>query len=312
MQRRVRAQCIRATPNILNLILPAHSAATVINMNYIFDAIAKWFSFAVSQLAMIQVRDVFDILVLSVFLFLILRFAWDRRAGKLLIGMASVFAVYGISLLLGFHATSFVLGNIFEVGILAIIVLFKNEIRDALEKLGAGPLRGFRTFAESRDTAKLNESIGVLCDAVCDMSRARTGALIVVERSTKLGDLVETGVEIDAMLSAKLLKNIFYNRAPLHDGAVILRHMRIAAAGCVLPNANYSEAEALNLGTRHRAALGVSEISDAVVIVVSEETGIISIAHNGKLKRDYGASSLRHDLLIMLGGKSFVVDSSEE
>ena len=281
-------------------------------MNYVFEAIGSWFSFAVSQLSMIQVRDVFDILILSVFLFLILRFAWDRRAGKLLIGMASIFVFYGISLLLGFHATSFFLGNIFEVGILAIIVLFKNEIRDALEKVGAGPLRGFRNFAESRDMAKLSENISALCDAVCDMSRAKTGALIVVERSTKLGDLVETGVELDAALSAKLLKNIFYDKAPLHDGAVILRHMRIAAAGCVLPNANYSEAEALNLGTRHRAALGVSEISDAAVIVVSEETGIISIAYNGKLKRDYGASSLRHDLLMLLGGKSFLSDSSEE
>ena len=281
-------------------------------MDYIFEAIGNWFSFAVSQLAMIQVRDVFDILVLSVFLFLILRFAWDRRAGKLLIGVLSVFVFYGLSILFGFQATSFVLGNIFEVGILAIIVLFKNEIRDALEKLGAGPLRGIRSFAESRDMAKLNEDIGVLCDAVCDMSRARTGALIVVERSTKLGDLIETGVGIDAALSAKLLKNIFYDKAPLHDGAVILRHMRIAAAGCVLPNANYSESEALNLGTRHRAALGVSEISDAAVIVVSEETGIISIAYNGKLKRDYGASSLRHDLLMLLGGKSFVSDASED
>ena len=281
-------------------------------MDYIFEAIGNWFSFAVSQLAMIQVRDVFDILVLSVFLFLILRFAWDRRAGKLLIGVLSVFVFYGLSILFGFQATSFVLGNIFEVGILAIIVLFKNEIRDALEKLGAGPLRGIRSFAESRDMAKLNEDIGVLCDAVCDMSRARTGALIVIERSTKLGDLIETGVGIDAALSAKLLKNIFYDKAPLHDGAVILRHMRIAAAGCVLPNANYSEAEALNLGTRHRAALGVSEISDAAVIVVSEETGIISIAYNGKLKRDYGASSLRHDLLVLLGGKSFVSDVSED
>lgn len=281
-------------------------------MEHIFEAIGNGFSFAVSQFAMIQPRDVLDILILAVFLFLLLRFVWDRRAGKLLIGMASIFVFYGLSLLFGFNATSFLLGNIFEVGILAIIILFKNEIRDALEKVGEGPMRGFRSFGESRDTARLNEEITALCDAVCDMSRARTGALIVVERSTKLGDLVETGVEIDAVISAKLLKNIFYDKAPLHDGAVILRHMRIAAAGCVLPNANYSQEEALNLGTRHRAALGVSEISDAVVIVVSEETGIISLAHNGKLKRDYGASALRHDLSVLLGGKSLLTEYNDD
>ncbi len=275
----------------------------------LFDSLREWFSFAVTQFKMLTFIDALDILLLTVVLFISVEFIRERRAGKLLVGVASVVVLYGISILCHLNALSFLIKAILEVGIIAFIVIFQPEIRAALEKIGDGPFRGIKHF-ESKNTSQLTVEISTLCDAIGDMSRSHTGALIVIERTTKLGDIMETGVAVDALLSSKLLKNIFYDKSPLHDGAVIMRHMRISAAGCVLPNAVRDAEEVANVGTRHRAALGVSEISDAVVIVVSEETGKISLALNGKLHRDYGVRPLRHDLLVLLGGKNAVESAS--
>ena len=273
--------------------------------NGFFQSVCDWFSFAAVQFKMLTLVDVIDIFLLTVVLFVSVEFIRERRAGKLLVGVASVVVLYGVSVFCHLNALSYLIKAILEVGIVAIIVIFQTEIRAALEKIGDGPFRGIKHF-ESKNTTQLTAEISALCDAIGDMSRSHTGALIVIERTTKLGDIMETGVMVDAVLSSKLLKNIFYDKAPLHDGAVIMRHMRISAAGCVLPNAVRDPDEVANVGTRHRAALGVSEISDAVVIVVSEETGKISLALNGKLHRDYGVRPLRHDLLVLLGGKNAV------
>jgi diadenylate cyclase len=149
--------------------------------------------------------------------------------------------------------------------------------------------------------ADVAATIGVLSDAACDLSREKCGALIVIERNTKLGDYIKTGIELDALMSCELFANLFFNRSPLHDGAVIVRGGKIAAAGCILPSSK-SSAIPKELGTRHRAAVGISEQSDAVVIVVSEETGTISIANNGVLKRNYNSGTLKDDLFLLLTG----------
>ena len=281
-------------------------------MNFL-QVMSDWFPFVGIQFCMITFRDVLDILLLSVILFFVLKFLRDRRASKFLVGILPLFLLYFVSLACEFYAIGYVLRSLSAVGLLGIIVLLQPEIRAAFEKIGGEVFPLLGGIGHSRSSVNLSRQISVLCDAITEMSRTKTGALIVIERSTKLGDLMETGVILDAVLSSKLLRNLFYNKAPLHDGAVILRHMRVAAAGCVLPNTSKTSEEVANVGTRHRAAIGVSEISDAVVVVVSEETGTISIALGGQLLRDFGSRSLRHELLHLLGDdkKADALDEAE-
>ena len=268
-------------------------------MNFL-ESVSEWFSFAGKQFAGITFRDILDILFLSLLFYALIKFVRDRRAAKLLIGLVPLFLLYFVSFACDFYAIAFVLRSLAGIGLLAAIIVFQPEIRAALDKIGEEFVGLFSGFGKSKDTEELRNSLTLLCDAVCEMSRTKTGALIVIERSTKLGDLMETGVYLDAVLSSKLLRNLFFNKAPLHDGAVILRHMRIAAAGCVLPNTAQTSQQVANLGTRHRAAIGASEISDAVVIVVSEETGTISMALGGKIYRDFGFQTLRSELMRLL------------
>ena len=170
----------------------------------------------------------------------------------------------------------------------------------ATEKVGETPLTGLHNItAESRDAATTNAEIDAICTAVSDLAREKVGALIVLERTTKLGEYIKSGVYVDAAISPHIVRNLFFNKAPLHDGAVIIRDGRICAAGCFLP---LSTQEDINkdLGTRHRAAIGMSEISDAIVIVVSEETGNISLALNGSLERNFNYSSLKQRMTALL------------
>jgi diadenylate cyclase len=191
------------------------------------------------------------------------------------------------------------LKNFFQVGLLALVVLFQPELRAALEKVGSEPLRGLKSIGGERDMAAVTKAIDEICDAASEMSRTRTGALLVIERTTRLGDIVKSGVQVDASINSYLIKNIFFNKAPLHDGAVIIRNLRICAAGCFLPLTTREDIDP-NLGTRHRAAIGMSEVSDAIVIVVSEETGRISVAIDGELDAGYNYRSLKQKLLSLL------------
>ena len=244
----------------------------------------------------INVLDVIDILFVGLVIFFIYKFIRERRAGKLLIGLACVFLLSLVSNSLDLHATSYIFGNITQIGVMAILIIFQPEFRSALEKVGGMPSSGIRNItSDSKEASSRSADIDALCTAVSDMSRDKVGALIVIERSTKLGEYIKSGVPIDATVSSHLIRNIFFNKAPLHDGAVIVRSGRICAAGCFLP---LSTREDINkdLGTRHRAALGLSEISDAIVIIVSEETGIISLSINGDLERNYNYSSLKQEL----------------
>ena len=247
--------------------------------------------------------DVVDILLLAVVLYYVLRFVRDRRAWTLLVGFAAVGVFYFITWALEMRALYSVLHAFFSMYAVFIIVIFQRELRDALEKIGGAilQLRHFGTPAQS--VADVTATIGVLSEAACELSKEKCGALIVVERNTKLGDYIKTGIELDAQMSCELFGNLFFNRSPLHDGAVIVRNGKICAAGCILPSSKSAEIPK-ELGTRHRAAVGISEQSDAVVIVVSEETGTISIANNGILKRGYNSGTLKDALFLLLTGST--------
>lgn len=243
----------------------------------------------------IDVFDVIDICLVWLILYLAYKFIRERRASKLAIGVGVLLALRVLSDFYELVAMRFILQNVLQVGLIALVVVFQPELRSALEKVGGEPFRGIKSLTDAKDAAVYSEVIDNLCEAVCDMSLDKTGALIVIERETRLGDYAKTGTIVNADLSAFLIKNIFFNKAPLHDGAVIIRNARVHAAGCFLPLSTNPDI-IKDLGTRHRAAIGMSENSDAAIIVVSEETGVISIAHDGKLKRNFDYASLRKEL----------------
>lgn len=241
--------------------------------------------------------DILDILVLSLLLHIAYQFMRDRRAGKLALGVMIFLGILIVSSVLNMHAIQFIFQNFYQIGMLAIVIVFQPELRAGLEKMGNTPFSGLKNFtSDTKEIANITADVDVICEAACDMARTKTGALIVLERSTKLGEYIKSGVLVNAQMSSFLLRNIFFNKAPLHDGAVIVRGHRIFAAGCFLPLST-KEDIVQDLGTRHRAAIGLSECSDAVVVIVSEETGTISLAVDGELKRNYNYNSLKQDLL---------------
>ena len=269
-------------------------------MQAFFEYLGTAFTKIGQQFMSMGFADVLDIALLSVALYYVYRFVRERRAGKLALGLGFLVVLYALTSLLEMNATSFLLKNIFQVGLLALVILFQPELRTALEKVGADPFKSFKGLAESKDVSERSHVIDDLCIAASDMSRDRTGALIVIERNTRLGDIMKTGVKIDAVVSQSLIKNLFFNKAALHDGAIIISENRIAAAGCFLPLTQTK----LNSekGTRHRAGVGMSEVSDALVIIVSEETGEISLARNGKLIGGQNFTTLRKELTDVLLG----------
>lgn len=243
----------------------------------------------------IRVIDILDIALVSVMLFFAFRFIRERRAGKLALGIVLLFLIMVISEALEMYVTRFFLQNIFQVGILVVIVLFQPEIRSALEKLGGEPIKSIKGIGEQKDSSETLTVIREVSETMQDLAAEKTGALLVFERTTKLGDIVKTGTVLNADVSSFLLKNIFFNKAPMHDGATIISNNKIHSAGCFLP-LSLNDSIIKDLGTRHRAGIGMSENSDAVVIIVSEETGTISIAVDGKLKRGYDADTLAAEL----------------
>ena len=260
--------------------------------------------FLVEPVRHIEFKDGIDILVLALVLFFIYRLIRDSRAWKLLVGLGVIFVITIVARAFGMNGLNFIFGNFQQLGIMAILILFQPELRMALEKVGETPITSVRNIAvESKDLAAHSAEIDAICSAVNDLSREKVGALIVIERSTKLGDFIKSGVIVDAAISSHLIRNLFFNKAPLHDGAVIIRNSRVCAAGCFLP---LSTKEDINkdLGTRHRAAIGLTEVSDALVIVVSEETGTISVSIDGNLERNFNYSSLKQMLIAKVYSQS--------
>ena len=241
--------------------------------------------------------DVLDIFIMTVLFVIAFNFLKGRKAGALIVGIVVCFVVFIIAQILDLDGIKFILSGVFEFGILAIIILFQPEIRDALEKLGSGSISGFLSLREQRDKNQQYKAvINNITSAVRELSDSKTGALIVIERTTQLDDITQTGVSINADVNSFLIRNIFFNKAPLHDGAMVIEDARITAAGCLLPLTRRHDMGS-ELGTRHRAALGMSETSDAIIIVVSEETGMISVAFDCSLTRGFTADSLRRYLL---------------
>lgn len=236
----------------------------------------------------ITVFDVIDILLLAVLICVVIKFMQDTRAEQLLKGILILVVLFLVVQACQLKVMSFLFQNFFQVGLLAVVIVFQPELRRMLEKVGTAKVPN---IVQSFDTGEAGaaqareRAIQGIADACERLSRTRTGALIVIERQTKLGNIIEQSTVINSEPSPELFCNLFYNKAPLHDGAVIIRNNRIYAAGCFLPITNKGQYVDADLGSRHRAALGMSENSDALVIVVSEETGIISVAKAGQLTR---------------------------
>lgn len=246
--------------------------------------------------------DFFDIVFVSFLFYFIYKFIRTRRAGKLALGVAVFIGLLLLTRVLEMQAAQFILTNVFQIGLVTVIVVFQPELRSALEMLGGESMKGVKALGEARSDDMVTV-IDELVEAVASMSEEKTGALIVMERTTMLGDQIITGTVVNADVQSELVKNIFYNKAPLHDGAMIIRAGRIHAAGCLLPlSARTDLIKAL--GMRHRAAIGLSENSDAVVIVVSEETGTISLVIDGEIARNYTPSKLKAELTQLFIGDS--------
>ena len=241
-----------------------------------------------------RITDALDIAIVSYITYKILEFIRETRAQQLVRGIIVILAVFFVSDILDLYVLNFLLKNLFTIGVMAIVVLFQPELRRGLEQVGRKNLVA-NTF-RNIDKSKAVETVDNIVEAVEDFSSSRTGALIAIERDTMLTDIIETGVPVDSEITVRMLGTIFYEGTPLHDGAVIIRGDRICAAACVLPlteNKNIGR----NVGTRHKAGVGLSEVSDALIIIVSEETGIVSIAENGKIRRFVDGKTIEKILL---------------
>ena len=249
--------------------------------------------YVIGVIAEMKFVDFVDIIILSIIIFYVYKFIRQRRAVRLARGVIIVLAVLLLSTIFNMRALNFILQNFFQVGMIALIVIFQSDLRAALERFGSTKIKGFRGISETDAKAIINAA-ETISEAADVLSKTKTGALIAIERSTKLGEHLSHGVILNAEMSTLLIRNIFFNKAPMHDGAMIIRDRRIYAAGCYLPLSNADVNK--DLGTRHRAALGLSEVSDAIVIVVSEETGTISVAVDGELTREFSAETLKNEI----------------
>lgn len=261
------------------------------------EMFASFFAFAKDAFTNFGFNDAIDIIILTIVFFFALRFFKGRKAGALIIGIIVCLLLLFFASLFDLRGTYYIFSGVTKIGALALVIIFQPEIRDVLEKLGTGSISGIHLLGDQKKKNQAYFSvIDNICAAVGDLSNTKTGALIVIVRTTKLDDVIQTGIKLDSNVNSFLLRNIFFNRAPLHDGAVIIDNARIAAAGCLLPLTRRSNIDS-DLGTRHRAAIGMSETSDAITIVVSEETGIVSIAHDCSLIRACTQESLRRFLM---------------
>ena len=240
--------------------------------------------------------DLLDILIIAFLIYQLLGIVNRTRAGQLAKGALIVLAVYLVANILNMRTVTWLLNSLLQVGLLTLVVLFQPEIRRALERMGQTDQWAYRFFNKSRynDTSlkgAWRSAIIAICDAAERFSETKTGALIVLERNTNLSEIVRTGTPVNSAVNLEVLGTIFYEGTPLHDGAAIIEDGRIKAAGCVLPLSNNLDL-GKDMGTRHRACLGIAENSDAIAIVVSEETGIISMAKNGVLIRHFDRQTL--------------------
>lgn len=241
------------------------------------------------------IRAIVDIGLVTYVIYKIIILVRETRAWQLIKGIIFILVAAELSKLLKLNTIAYILSKTVSILALAMVVLFQPELRRGLEQIGRSRFKDFFNFEDADDRVKTTAMIEDIVKACMELSRTFTGALIVVERETKIGEIIKTGVQLDANITSELITNIFYPNTPLHDGAIVIRDNKIKAASCFLPltdNPNLSK----ELGTRHRAALGITEVSDAIAIVVSEESGKISFALNGGLTRNLTPDILRKAL----------------
>ena len=265
-----------------------------VGMEAIFQAASNF-------IKMIRISDLVDIAILSTLIYKLIWMTRKNSFGRVLKGVGVVLVIMILASSFKLYAVSYLFSIVVEWGVLALVIVFQPEIRRILERMGDSRLFSQFFFSQTRDLNSVEQSINETVNAYTAMSKDKVGALMVFERRNHLDDVIKTGTALDAAVSGELLQNIFWNKAPLHDGAVIVRNGRIIGAGCMLPmsgNVNLSR----ELGMRHRAGIGISEHSDAVVAIVSEETGSISVAVGGMLKRHLAPETLerllRNELLV--------------
>jgi len=254
-----------------------------------------------NQLALfttIRINDYIDILIIAFLTYKITAFFKNTRSVQVLKGLVILVVALQLSELLRLNTVNFLLQNVLQAGLMAVIILFQPEIRNALSKMGRKNL-SFFNFEEDALKDEIRNTIHAVSQSEKRLSEKKIGALIVIEKTTKIMDIVRTGITLDSRVSAELLNNIFYPKAPLHDGAVIISKNRIVAASCFLPLSQNDSLDSA-LGTRHRAGIGISETSDCVVVIVSEETGKISLATDGGLHRNLNWQMLEEALKNLL------------
>ena len=265
-------------------------------MSSIFNAIYAFFNQIIYAVASMRVSDIVDILIMAFIIYKAIGFKRESRAGQLAKGLIVLFLIYFIANWWNLATMKWVLSRFVNYIIVALAIIFQPELRRILERVGHTKLVG--TQGDLTDEPMEN-CIDKVCRAAGNMQENRIGALVVFERSTQLGEIINTGTVINADPSVSMVGNIFFPKSPLHDGAMIIRDGRLYAAGCILPLTQREDISS-QLGTRHRAAIGMTENSDAVVLVVSEETGIISIVSNGKIERNYNSISAAEELRRLL------------
>lgn len=263
-----------------------------------WDQIVNAYNVFISLMMTFHATDVLDIMVVSFIIYNLIKIVRETRAEQLVKGILVLIVAFFISGLFNLKMLNALFTSFFQFSVLAVLIVFQPELRSALEHIGRSKIAKYWNNIsgghniEEENIKEIKNVIHCVSEAANNFQRSKTGALIVFERQTKLGDIINTGTVIDAEPSVSMIGNIFFNKAPLHDGAMVVRGGKIYAAGCILPLTRNNSLVSSELGTRHRAAIGISENSDAVAVVVSEETGNISIALNGVLTRDYTRETL--------------------
>ena len=262
-------------------------------MGSFFSSLANVFEQVFFALKNIRLFDVLDILVVAFIIYKCVDFFKKSRAGQLMKGVFMLLLIFLVAQWLDLVSLKWLLNKLIDSAIVVAAIIFQPELRRVLERVGRGQLGGNRAITDESEV--LSRAIDAVCKSCAAMQEQKIGALIVFERSTLLSEIADTGTLLDAEASTQLISNIFFPKSPLHDGALLLREGRLLSAGCILPLTSNENIHS-SLGTRHRAAIGLSENTDAAVVVVSEETGIISVAVNGEIKRNFNTVTLRGEL----------------
>lgn len=258
--------------------------------------------------------DIIDVIIVTYLLYKVIGLVRETRAQQVLKGIVILLVLTPLSEWLQLDALNYILVNVMQIGIIALIIVFQPELRRVLEKMGRFNVSSIFKSEQGTGSFDMDETIDSIATSAGNMSFSKTGALIVIEKETKLGEIAGTGTMLDAVISSQLVENIFFHNSPLHDGAVIIRKNRVVAAGCYLPLTE-NNTIGKHFGTRHRAGIGISETADCVVVIVSEETGNISVAMSGVIESNFTPDSLKKKLAQVLipqkpqdreGGKTIV------